>query len=149
MNWDAIAALAELLGAIAVLASLVYLAAQVRQNTQMVKSSIRQQLTKNSQEVVFKMVDGADVIAKLSSGEALTPTEEIKFQALARATFRGYEDYAYQHQQSLLDSSEWMGLLETIRSMVANPLVADQWLATRQEYSDHLQKVIDPLVERP
>jgi hypothetical protein len=41
MNWDAIAALAEVLGALAVLASLVYLATQIRQNTQMVKSSIR------------------------------------------------------------------------------------------------------------
>ena len=33
MNWDAVAALAELLAALAVVASLVYLAVQVRQNT--------------------------------------------------------------------------------------------------------------------
>ncbi len=33
MNWDAIAATAELLGAIGVLASLVYLGLQIRQNT--------------------------------------------------------------------------------------------------------------------
>ena len=33
MNWDALAATAELLGAIVVLASLIYLAVQIRQNT--------------------------------------------------------------------------------------------------------------------
>ncbi len=33
MNWDAIGAIAELLGAIGVIASLVYLARQMSQNT--------------------------------------------------------------------------------------------------------------------
>ena len=33
MNWDALAAIAEILGAIGVLASLIYLAVQIRQNT--------------------------------------------------------------------------------------------------------------------
>jgi hypothetical protein len=146
MNWDAIAALAELLGAVAVLASLVYLAAQIRQNTQMVKSSIRQQLTTTTQDFVFKMIDEADVLAKLQDGEDLSVAEEIKFRQLTRAAFRGYEDYAYQHQHGLLDASEWTGRLETIRISLAMPLVRERWLATRQEYSDNLQKVIDPLV---
>lgn len=33
MNWEALAATAELLGALGVLASLIYLAVQIRQNT--------------------------------------------------------------------------------------------------------------------
>ena len=36
MNWDAIGAIAELLGAIGVIASLIYLATQVRQNREQV-----------------------------------------------------------------------------------------------------------------
>ena len=38
MNWDAFGALAELLGAIGVVASLIYLATQVRQNSRHVRS---------------------------------------------------------------------------------------------------------------
>ncbi len=34
MNWDAIGAIAELLGAIGVILTLVYLATQIRQNTE-------------------------------------------------------------------------------------------------------------------
>ncbi len=146
MNWDAIAALAELLGAIAVLASLVYLATQIRQNTQMVKSSIRQQLTSSTQDLLFKMTDEADVLAKAADGEELTAAEEIKCRQLIRAAFRGYEDYAYQHEHGLLDSSEWTGRLETIRRSLAMPLASDQWLTTRHEYSENLQKIIDPLI---
>ncbi len=41
MNWDAIGAIAELLGAIGVIASLVYLATQIRQS--------REQMSQNTQ----------------------------------------------------------------------------------------------------
>ena len=33
MNWDAVGALAELIGAVAVIATLIYLSIQIRQNT--------------------------------------------------------------------------------------------------------------------
>lgn len=39
MNWDAIGAIAETLGAVGVIASLVYLAGQIRQNTSNVRNS--------------------------------------------------------------------------------------------------------------
>jgi hypothetical protein len=39
MNWDAIGAIAELLGAIGVIASLVYLATQIRQSRLLPRSS--------------------------------------------------------------------------------------------------------------
>jgi hypothetical protein len=41
MNWDAIGAIAETLSAIAVVATLIYLALQIRQNTQVIGSSTR------------------------------------------------------------------------------------------------------------
>ena len=42
MNWDAISALSEFIGAIAVVVTLIYLAVQVRQNTQSIKTSTLQ-----------------------------------------------------------------------------------------------------------
>ena len=38
MNWDAIGAIAELLGAVGVIASLVYLATQIRQSRQQMRT---------------------------------------------------------------------------------------------------------------
>ena len=39
MNWDAIGAVSELIGAVAVVATLIYLAVQIRQNTKSVQST--------------------------------------------------------------------------------------------------------------
>lgn len=41
MNWDAVGAVAELVGAAAVVASLIYLAAQIRQNSRQVEEQVR------------------------------------------------------------------------------------------------------------
>ena len=40
MNWDAISAIGELIGAAAVVISLIYLATQIRQNTRQIASNI-------------------------------------------------------------------------------------------------------------
>ena len=42
MNWTAIGAIGELVGGIAVIGTLIYLATQVRQNTKINASAIRQ-----------------------------------------------------------------------------------------------------------
>jgi len=145
MSWDALAAIAEALGAVAVLASLVYLATQVRQNTQMMKSSIRQQLTATSQDVIFKGIDLADVVAKAASGETLAASEQIQLNQLHRAALRGLEDFAYQNQHGLLDPSEWTARLESARDLMSMPQMRRNWLANRQQYSENLQRMIDPL----
>ena len=145
MSWDALAAIAEALGAVAVLASLVYLATQVRQNTQMIKSSIRQQLTATSQDVIFKGIDLAEVVAKAANGATLTAAEQIQLNQLHRAALRGLEDFAYQNQHGLLDPSEWTTRLESARDLMSMPQMRHNWLANRQQYSENLQRVIDPL----
>lgn len=43
MNWDAIGTIAEVVGAVAVVVSLIYLAAQIRQNTKQVEEQARGQ----------------------------------------------------------------------------------------------------------
>ena len=48
MNWDAIGAIAETLGAVGVIASLVYLATQIRQNTSTVRSSAASSLAETN-----------------------------------------------------------------------------------------------------
>ena len=56
MNWDAVGAIAELAGAIAVVATLIYLTVQVRQNSDLLSASlaIAQQEGANSAHRCFR-----------------------------------------------------------------------------------------------
>ena len=47
MNWEAIGAIGEVLGAIGVIVTLGYLAIQIRQNTKVTKAATAQQMTDN------------------------------------------------------------------------------------------------------
>jgi hypothetical protein len=54
MNWQAIGAIGEIGGAVAVLVSLIYLATQIRQNTKMMRSSAKQELTISTQNLISR-----------------------------------------------------------------------------------------------
>jgi len=51
MNWDVLGAIAELLAAVGVIISLLYLATQIRQNTQSVRANTYQDFTRESAEI--------------------------------------------------------------------------------------------------
>ena len=51
MNWDAIGAIGEVVGAVGVIITLIYLAAQIRQNSKTTQADIRQSLAE--QQIQF------------------------------------------------------------------------------------------------
>ena len=61
MNWDAIGAIAELLGAVGVIVTLAYLAQQISQNTRTVRSSAAAALAQTNNSVGLALVQDADV----------------------------------------------------------------------------------------
>ena len=69
MDWDALAAIAELLGAAGVIASLVYLASQVRSSTFQAKQAAAQSRQAAIQSVVNKMNDFYNQVAIASSAD--------------------------------------------------------------------------------
>jgi hypothetical protein len=59
MNWEAVGAIAELLGAIGVIASLVYLAIQIRMSRSVVRTSNYLQLNAQSADLIARIVSEA------------------------------------------------------------------------------------------
>ena len=59
MNWEAIGAVGEIIGAVGVIATLVFLAYQIRQNSSLLKNNTRQ-LEQNHQVAIAQAVSQAD-----------------------------------------------------------------------------------------
>jgi type III secretory pathway lipoprotein EscJ len=57
MNWEAIGAIGEWVGAVAVLATLIYLAVQIKQNTRQLKSNSLQNMASRMDGVLTARVD--------------------------------------------------------------------------------------------
>ena len=78
MNWEALGAIAELLGAIGVIATLGYLATQIRQNSKLLQLNNTYQTLDASRTnflTYLAQVDVATLLSKVRSGEDLSDTE--------------------------------------------------------------------------
>ena len=112
MNWDAIGALGELVGAGAVVISIIYLAIQVRQNTDSNKTLATQNLVKQNSDLV-KDYGGdparCELVQRgmLQGFDALTPDERFRFNCNLLAIYNQFELAFHQHREGKLDSVIW------------------------------------------
>ena len=86
MNWNAVAALAELLGAVAVVGSLLYLAAQVRQNTKQSRLAAQQVIVNRKLNIIS--AKSTDLDAEFYITSALGTRMIIYMVARDQATTR-------------------------------------------------------------
>ena len=123
MTLTDLGAMGEVVGALAVVASLVYLAAQIRQNTQAMAETRRLALAQTYQirasalqEMLVHAAESerlAPIIIKLTtlgypkdlaSLEALTPEERGRFRQWQIAQQTHWDNMFYQYQQGYLDA---------------------------------------------
>ena len=62
MNWEAIGAVGEIIGAIAVVASLVYVGIQVHQSNILSRSQTRQSIMQLVQQELYKLADDPTIL---------------------------------------------------------------------------------------
>jgi hypothetical protein len=142
MNWDAVIAVAEILGAIAVVASLVYLAAQVKQSTRLGRADMVH-ATSDSWADYTRMIatDGelADIYLRSIKGEQLMPVETLRMRFVIETYMALLEDSDHQYKSGLyFDEEDGVDFVEyiapTFKELFQSP-VGRHWWATIAENS--------------
>ena len=89
MNWDAIGALGEVIGATAVVATLIYLSIQTRQNTKAVQHASSRGVMEDANAWRYRIVEDPDVAelfrTGLSDPNALSANDKYRFRMLLDA----------------------------------------------------------------
>jgi len=114
MNWEAIGALAELCGAAAVVVTLVYLAVQLRQNNELLRSGSRQALVGNDVTSLAANLQHTDVFAKYVSEQVLSQEEQLQMSFMFALDLRNREFEYFQYQNGLLDEETWLSYRQVI-----------------------------------
>ena len=128
LSWDAIGAIAELLGAMGVICSLIYLGVQIRQNSKHVESSVYQ--STNDVFVDFYAMLAADPVLadiwyKELLGENVREEHSEQAKALLSVLFLAFENN-YQHYRSGVVVRDAL-LLPGISRILSEPFVVG-WL---------------------
>jgi len=148
MNWDAVGAIGEILGAIGVIATLLYLAKQIGQNSLMMRATIKQESTGAVQQVIYQWVEHPDLWIALIKDEELTEEKETQLELILRAGLRGFEAHCHQAELGLLDEKEWAALKATIQHVHSYPKAQKHYLLLRPQLSERLQAVVDPVIQK-
>jgi hypothetical protein len=126
MNWDAISAIVEVCGALAVLITLVYLAVQTRDNVKVMRSRAIWDAQVSFVEVNEMLGDGgvvAEVMYKaMSDPDGLTEKELYQVHRFLRGWFQRMEAQFALYKAGVLDTEIWelrcgyaQGMLEKAR----------------------------------
>lgn len=123
MNWDAIGAIAELLGAVAVFLTLIYLALQIRQNTRAVRSSAVDASIKSVMDVRVMLAQGselADIFLRGNSDpDSLNPTEGLRYRLLLQnVTWSAWNVYS---QAKSFETGIWKSQELMMRNLFGTP----------------------------
>jgi len=131
VNWDAVTAITEMVGAIGVIVSLVYLAVQVRQNTRVARAATRQAIAGDLQALPSDLVEGDDaarIFHAHVSGEPVKPHEKVRLLARAYRDLHFWDNAHYQYQEGMLTVDEWRGIRENCKQLLLHvPAYREYW----------------------
>ena len=147
MNWDAIGAVAEMLGATGVIITLGYLAIQLRQNTRAMRSSTFQQVSVSLSESAQIAAENPHLIRVLlkaeSDPEGLNEEETAYFHFMAIVSLRRHETAFVQRRLGAVDESLLRGFTTATLALFASPYWRSWWDQNKQLFLDEFCDWID------
>ena len=141
MEWDALGALAELLGAIAVLITVGYLTVQIRQNTRALESSAL-----NSLRDVHVLTEHNEhynsLILKSLRHEDLTAEEQLQMVERFYTIMKGFEVLWLQQQVGAITHDQFDQHLDLTRWALTAPACRRMWAELESTFTPAFQDVI-------
>ena len=143
MNWDAIGAVGEVVGALAVLVTLAYLALQMRQNTKAMNLQTAQAVFHQSYEFLSSLAeqDRATTWLKLNRAERFEDNNEwVIAQTLARCLLTIYDNNYYHYLHGSLDGEIHKMYQQRLRQQFSrNKGLREFWESNCQLFTESFQ----------
>jgi len=131
MNWEAIGAVGEVIGAIGVIATLGYLSVQIRHNTRAMRAQSVAEVTKSLKSEIDLLAQGHDilsVIIKTQAGEPLDPRELMILDLFMTQAIVSRQNEFLQHQQGLLDDEVLISMQHALVLLLSPPTARNWWV---------------------
>ena len=146
MNWDALGAIGEIVGAVAVVVTLAYLAVQIRQNTKAVKATSHHAITDsfNSISVLIAQDPKVGRLWRLGNEDLsnLTDDEQVSHAFLMLAYMRVFETLYYQRKIGTMEEQLFAAEEQTLRWVLTQPGFLAWWesnpISFSVEYRDYV-----------
>jgi hypothetical protein len=128
MSLSNLASISEIIGSIAILATLIFLALQIRQNTRAIEASASQDAAESESNALVQLLNYPEVAASLSKG-ALTDVEVVRLFAFLSLLLRAHEQYWRQYQLGVIDEATLKRYQGSLVAQLSFPSSRNWWKA--------------------
>ncbi|MDB6147901.1 MAG: hypothetical protein JWO45_1565 [Spartobacteria bacterium] len=152
MNWEAISAISQMIGSIAVVFSVLYLAIQVHRSTRIAKMAAQDAAATALREVTKPFAENAELAriwrVGLENLESLSAEDQARFFHSTYQFLKAFETIHFHHVNGLMDNQIWQGWCGLLEHYVASPGIDHYWRLRRNLFSKRFQNFVDVL-DRP
>jgi hypothetical protein len=149
--------IAEIVASIAVIASLIYLALEVRQNTIAVRLSTLHDVKETISGINLLTAQQGDLAEILVEGlhdlDKLSGAPKARFYTWAHNLFLGYENLYLQYLGRALDPRHWSGMAQHMTDVSSVPGVQAWWADRGQwftgEFRNYWDNEVSPAPTHP
>ena len=146
MNWEAIGAIGEVVGAIGVIASLLYLALQIRGDAKAKRASAVHDQTDAYRDFLKTMAADGELAAIYMRGirdfSSVEGSDLVRFGSALGFLFRVFDEAYYHWSEGNLETHVWHGFEAPIADMLAYPGVRSWWSTRSHWYSTKFQEFV-------
>jgi hypothetical protein len=142
--------IAQLIGVVAVIVSLVYLAMQLRQNNKMIRLGTLHDISSlyvTCMLTISHDQESTDLWVKgLAQYDDLGPDQRSRFVFFAGATVRTLAEQFYQWEQGALDPSTWEGMKGLVEDFAQYPGFRAYWGLRGHQFSPGFRNYVETTI---
>ena len=151
MNWDVVSAVAEVIGAIAIVVSLIYVGIQVNDGTRAARSATASDAASVMQawylEVGSDPQKSTAFLNGMASPDALTREEFYQFTMMLHAGFLAFQNAYYLSQEGTLDGGLQRSITNVMLAVKDQPGFHLYWNDRKQMFNPSFVGFVDKLLE--
>jgi hypothetical protein len=140
----------ELIGAVAVVLTLVYLTLQVRQNTAAMRQQSHNDVLRRRNDWFNPLIQDRGLTNLMSlglNGERFDEVDALRFTYLMINNLGNLQDCFYQHRAGIIDESVWKADVRIVSAGFLLPGMQGWWQQSQQFFTAEFVAAIDAEIE--
>ncbi len=141
----------QILGVFGVIAGLVFLGYEIRQNHELMKAQTRQALAQSAIDLLRGEAENgelASIVRRGNAGEELSDDEFFRYRRANVAFFAYWENVFYQYEAGLIDDSEFIPQRRVWQMRTARPGIHKVWCLHRETFSPRVVAEVEGMMSK-
>jgi hypothetical protein len=142
----------QILGGIGVIASMIYVGIQIRNNARAMRAATYQQLSALTMQGWMALTLNGEtteiILRGLDDFHSLSRVEKARFRFNLMVHAKGYENAWFQRKIGTLHESDWKAITSDLSSFFSTPGARTAWPMVKNRFNSELVAFLDQIVEQ-